>query len=103
MSRNGTRVTTNDVTRAADKMKAAAEMAGKADPSGDLDGITSALPKSQSADVVTGLGTAWEKRFSKWQGDAKGHGQDMAAAADTYDAADAGATARQNRLEAMLR
>ncbi|NYG59667.1 hypothetical protein BJ980_002590 [Nocardioides daedukensis] len=102
MAGEGTEVITNDVTRAAAQIKAAAKDVASADPSEDLTIIGTALPGSKSATAATTLSTTWEKRFTNWKKDAKDQSAEMVASADTYDQADADVNRNMGRLKPEL-
>ena len=90
----GFEVITQDIRDAARKAAAAANGVGRADPSDDVDGISTALPGSQSAGAAERLSTAWGDRFRGWKADALDLQERCNAGADAYDASDHAAALR---------
>lgn len=84
----GFEVVQADIRASADQLQVVADGVGRADPSGDLGGVATALPGSASAAAATSLVAAWEERFSTWDRDATAQSTALHASADAYDAAD---------------
>lgn len=88
---------TEDIRRASTKMQAAADGVGRADPSGDVEGVNAALPSSQSASAAQTLSGTWRRRFQGWKEDASSLSRRLERGAENYDRSDHNAAVRSMR------
>lgn len=98
MTGEGFRVVQADIRETARRMQDASEGVNDADPSADVDDLSTIMPGSQSASVASTLSTTWKERFSGWSKDASNQHDKLNAAANNYDASDHEAAQRYRYL-----